>query len=57
MKVNEEDLKKINKQMQGWKVLRVDSGINENLFIITLTKGKNTKTITLCGNDLGGWIK
>ena len=54
MKVNEEDLKKINKQMQGWKVLRVDSGINENLFIITLTKEKNTKTITLCGNDLGG---
>ena len=57
MNIDKKNLEKINERMKGWTVAEVSSGTGENLFVITLEKDKNTRTITLCGNDLGGWIK
>lgn len=56
MKVDKEDLEKINEKMKGWTVDRVDSGTGENVFIFHLSKGRNKRMVTLCANDLGGWL-
>ena len=56
-KVDEKELKKINEQMQGWTIDHVDSGNGENVFIFSLSKGKNKRNIVLCANDLGGWVR
>lgn len=56
MNVDEKELEKINNKMVGWTIERVESGHGENLFIIHLSKGKNKRSIILCGNDLGGWM-
>jgi len=56
MNVDKKELEKINRRMVGWTVDRVDSGHDENIYIIHLSKGKNKRSITLCGNDLGGWM-
>jgi len=58
MKVDEKDLDKINKKMIGWTVDKVESGTaGETVFIIHLSKGENKRTVQLCANDLGGWLK
>jgi hypothetical protein len=59
MKVEKEDLEKINEQMKGWTVERVSSGTgaSETIFIIHLVKGKNKRMVKLAGNDLGGWLE
>jgi hypothetical protein len=56
MKIDEEDLKKINERMKGWTVDKVESGTGEDVFIIHLSKGKNSRMVVLCANDLGGWL-
>ena len=56
MKVDKEELEKINERMQGWTVKSVESGMGENVFIINLYKGRNNRCVVLCANDLGGWF-
>jgi hypothetical protein len=56
MRVDEKDLEKINERMRGWTVDKVESGSGENVFIFTLSKGKNKRNVILCANDLGGWL-
>lgn len=56
MKVDPEELEKINEQMQGWEVDRVESGTGENVFIVHLKKGENERRVILAANDLGGWL-
>ncbi len=56
MKVDQEDLEKINERMQGWTVDKVESGSGENVFIFYLSKGRNHRRVILCANDLGGWL-
>jgi hypothetical protein len=56
-KYTQEEEDKINERMAGWTVQKVEIGQNgENLFIFSLVKGSNTRSVILCGNDLGGWL-
>lgn len=56
MKIDAEELKKINDRMKGWEVAEVSSGTGEDVFIFHLKKGKNTRLVVLGANDLGGWL-
>lgn len=56
MKIDEEELEKINKKMQGWTIVKVGSGTGEDVFIFTLKKGDKRLVVPLCANDLGGWL-
>ena len=58
MKVDEKDLKEINKKMQGWVIDSVESGTQgEQVFIFNLSKGENKRLVVLNANELGGWLK
>jgi hypothetical protein len=58
MKVEQEELTKINDRMKGWTIDKVDSGNNgEQVFIFHLSKGKNSRMVVLSANDLGGWLQ
>ena len=56
MKIDKEELEKINDRMVGWTIKKVESGMGEDIFIIHLEKGKNSRTVVLGANDLGGWL-
>ena len=56
MKVDKQELKKINKRMVGWTVKEVESGLCESVFIIHLVKGENSRVVVLGANDFGGWL-
>lgn len=56
MKIDKDELEKINQKMQGWIINRVESGEGEDVFIFHLVHGESRRTVILCANDLGGWL-
>ena len=63
MRIDKDELERINDEMQGWTIDKVTSGSGENLFVFHLSKDgypswtDPKKRVILCGNDLGGWMK
>jgi hypothetical protein len=51
-----DDLDKINELTKGWTIERIEEGRGENLFILHLKKGENSRRVILAANDLGGWL-
>jgi hypothetical protein len=47
-----DDLKKINDNIVGWTVDSIE--VDELIFIVHLSKGKDKKTVNLYANDFGG---
>ena len=61
MKVDKQELEKINLRMRGWTIKDVESGYyGEDVFVFYLEKkldyGYQQKTVILGANDLGGWL-
>ena len=51
-----DDLDKINELTNGWTIERIEEGRGENLWILHLKKGVNSRRVILAANDLGGWL-
>ncbi len=51
-----DNLEKINELTKGWTIERIEEGIDENLFILHLKKGDNSRKVVLAANELGGWL-
>lgn len=51
-----DDLEKINELTKGWTIEKIEEGNDENLFILHLKKGNNSRKVVLAANELGGWL-
>ena len=57
MNLNGIETERINNAMAGWTIMGVAGGDDEDVFVFTLAKNGEYKTVTLCATELGGWLK